>query len=69
MSTWEKHVEYLEEEADDGYPVEMDDYYLQCEEEEAEWDGWTDQEIREFLAQDLIDEMRLQALIEKGEAE
>ena len=35
----------------------------------SEWDGWTDDEIREYLAQDRIDEMMLQAIIERGEAE
>lgn len=35
----------------------------------TEWDTWTDEEIQEFLAEDLADEMRLQAIIERGEAE
>lgn len=35
----------------------------------AEWDDWTDEEIQEYLAQDRMDELRMQALIERGEAE
>ena len=47
----------------DSYPEEPD------YEEYAEWDDWTDEEIQEFLAEDLADEMRLQTIIERGEAE
>ena len=34
----------------------------------AEWDDWTDEEIQEYLAQDRMDEMMIQEIIEKGEA-
>ena len=34
----------------------------------AEWDTWTDEEIQEYLAQDRMDEMMIQEIIEKGEA-
>ena len=67
--SWEKYVEDMEAEFDDGLPVEMDDYDYQCEEEEAQFDGWTDDEIREYMHEDRVDEMRLQAIIERGEAE
>ena len=53
----------------DDLPYEPDDYDYQLMEEEAQWDGWTDDEIREYLMQDRIDEMMLQAIIERGEAE
>ena len=37
--------------------------------ESDEWDNWTDEEIREYMRQDRADELRLQAIIERGEAE
>ena len=47
----------------EDYPEEPD------YDEGAEWDDWTDEEIREYLMQDRIDEMMLQSIIERGEAE
>ena len=35
----------------------------------AKWDTWTDEEIREYMQEDRADELRLQAIIERGEAE
>ena len=43
---------------------DFDDY-----DEAAEWDDWTDEEIREYMREDRADELRLQAIIERGEAE
>lgn len=37
--------------------------------ESDEWDNWTDEEIREYMQEDRADELRLQAIIERGEAE
>lgn len=37
--------------------------------ESDEWDDWTDEEIREYMQEDRADELRLQAIIERGEAE
>lgn len=47
----------------DSYPEEPD------YDEGAEWDDWTDEEIREYMQEDRADELRLQAIIERGEAE
>ena len=47
----------------DSYPEEHD------YDEGAEWDDWTDEEIREYMQEDRADELRLQAIIERGEAE
>lgn len=35
----------------------------------AKWDTRTDEEIREYMQEDRADELRLQAIIERGEAE
>ena len=47
----------------EDYPEEPD--YDDC----AKWDTWTDEEIREYMQEDRADELRLQAIIERGEAE
>ena len=56
---WETHVEWMEMLADDGLPDEN------LEEPTDYWDSFTVQEIEEILAEDRLDELRLQKFIEE----
>ena len=51
------------------YGIIEPDYPEEPDYEGAEWDDWTDEEIREYMQEDRADELRLQAIIERGEAE
>lgn len=53
-----------------GYGIIEPDYPEEPDYDEgAEWDDWTDEEIREYKQEDRAEELRLQAIIERGEAE
>ena len=66
---WERHLEFLEDEFDDGIPYEPDDRDYEMEEAAVNDEFWDEQQLDEYLLQEAEEKAALQEIIDKGESE